>query len=304
MYNQKYFTMNWTKMIEKLNRLKIAIFLSIMLLIMSCGENVDPTQGDVKLVMKAITTTSTINSGARVAESGVEFTSAMIGVTEIELESLEGSSDDDHSSGNSDDDEDDDSSDDDGDDDSSDDDGDDDSSDDDSSNDSGNHHDGEFEIEYEGQFIVDLIAGTSDPDFGIADLFPGTYEEIKVKLSPIMDDGNSLFIAFNYQPASGDPVKVEISSKQELKFKVENHAGISVEGNSLSEILILFNLDDVLAGIDFSQADVDEDGVIRINDSSNAAFAASLLSNFVKSCKSGEDDDHDHEFDDDHSDDD
>ena len=290
MYNHKYFTMKWTKMIEKLNRLQIAIFLSIMLLTMSCGENVDPTQGDVKLVMKATTTTSTINSGARVAESGIEFTTAMIGVTEIELESLEGSSDDDHSSGNSDDDGDDDSSDDDGDDDSSD--------------DNGNHHDEEFEIEYEGQFIVDLIAGTSDPDFGIADLFPGTYKEIKVKLRPIMDDGNSLFIAFNYQPAAGDPVMVEISSKQELKFKVENHTGIQVEGNNLSEILILFNLDEVLAGIDFSQADVDEDGVIRINDNSNVAFAESLLSNFVKSCRSGEDDDHDHKFDDDHSDDD
>jgi hypothetical protein len=287
MYNHKYLTMNKTKMIEKMKMLSISIFLGLVLLFTSCGESVDPVQGDVKMVMKATTTTGTINSGARVAESGIEFTIAMIGITEIELESLESSSDDG-----------DDDSNDDGDDDS------DDDGDDDSDDGSGNHHDGEFEIEYEGQFIVDLIAGTSDPDFGIADLFPGTYKEIELKLRPIMDDGNSLFIAFSFQPTSGDPVNVEISSKRELEFEVENHDGIQVEGNNLSQILLLFNLDEVLEGIDFSQADVDEDGVIRINDNSNVAFTGSVLSNFVKSCKSGEDDDHDHEFDDELEDDD
>jgi hypothetical protein len=260
--------------------LSLYILLGLVLFFTSCGESVDPVQGDVKMVMKATTTTGTINSGARVAESNIEFTTAMIGVTEIELESLESSSDDD---GDND----------------SDDDGDDDSDD-----GSDNHHDGEFEIEYEGQFIVDLIAGTSDPDFGIADLFPETYKEIELKLRPIMDDGNSLFIAFSFQPTSGDPVNVEISSKRELEFEVENHDGIQVEGNNLSQILLLFNLDEVLEGIDFSQADVDEDGVIRINDNSNVAFTGSVLSNFVKSCKSGEDDDHDNEFDDELEDDD
>ena len=279
-------------MIEKMKVLSLSIVLGLVLLFTSCGESVDPIQGDVKMVMKATTTTGTINSGARVAESGIEFTTAMIGVTEIELEASESSADDDHSSGKSDDDDD------------SDGDDDDDDGDDDSDDDSGNHHDGEFEIEYEGQFIVDLIAGTSDPDFGIADLFPGTYKEIEVKLRPIMDDGNSLFIAFSFQPSSGDPVNVEISTTRELEFEVENHAGILVEGNNLSQILILFNLDEVLSGIDFSQADVDEDGVIRINDNSNVAFAGSVLSNFVKSCKSGEDDDHDHRFDNESEDDD
>ena len=69
-------------------------------------------------------------------------------------------------------------------------------------------------------------------------------------------------------------------------------------------MLILFNLDEVLSGIDFSQVEVYEDGVIRINDNSNVDFARSVLSNFVKSCKSGEDDDHDHRFDDESEDDD
>ena len=112
--------------------------------------------------MKATTTTSTINSGARVAESTIDFTNALIGVTEIELESLEIGEDDHHSGGDSDDDSDYDGEDDDGDD----------------SDEGENHHEGEFEIEYQGQFVVDLIAGTSDPDFGIADLIPGTYKEI------------------------------------------------------------------------------------------------------------------------------
>jgi hypothetical protein len=241
--------------------LAIAIFLFA-----SCGEDVDPTQGEAKIVMKAQTELGTINPGARVAATEIEFKEARIGVTEIELELLYATRPDD-------DDDDDDYDDD--------------------------------EIEFEGQFTVDLLKGTSTPDFGIADLLPGTYEEIEIDIEPIMDDGNSVFLAFQYKmQADSEPVMVEISSKKEIDIEIEKKSGIEFSGGSLSQILILFDLDKILSGIDFSKANVDSDGVIRINSSSNSGMLSSVLSNFYTSCKAGKDDDGDFEFDFDDDDDD
>jgi hypothetical protein len=213
--------------------------------------------------MKATTASGILNPGGRVAENNIEFTEARIGVTEIEFEA-EGESD------NYDDD---------------------------------GENEYEFEIEFEGQFEVDLLAGTSDPDFGIADLMPGKYTEIEVEMGPVMDDGNSLFIAFDYQQDGEDPISVEISTKRELEFEIEKYSGIDLDENALNQILILFDLDKILAGVDLSMAEVN-DGVIRINDTTNTSFAASILKNFYESCDAGEDDDGDDKFDDDDDDDD
>jgi len=274
-------TLNTDCMKSKIRITIISLFVVVTLFLGSCGENVDPTKADVKLEMKAVTQSNTINTNARIAESGVEFTDFLIGVTEIEFEGMESndSNDNDHS-------------------------GDDDDNSNHNSNDDNGNHD-ENEIEFQGQFVVDLLAGTSDPDFGVADVIPGVYKEIKVKISPIMDDGNSVFVRFNYTPdGTSDPVTVEFSSTGELEFELENHSGINLDGNSLNQVLILFDIDQLLTNVDLSGLDKDEDGVIRINSSSNATLYASILSNFHHSCKAGDDDNHDGEFDDDHSDDD
>ena len=56
----------------------------------------------------------------------------------------------------------------------------------------GDHRDGEMEneeIEFEGEFVVDLIHGTSTPDFGIADILPGLYEEMEIEIGPVLEGG-------------------------------------------------------------------------------------------------------------------
>ena len=264
------------------------ILAGLMLLLGSCGESVDPALSDIKLEMKATTQLSTINTNARVANTGIEFTEVLIGVTEIEFESLEESQDD---GGN----------------DSFNDVWDDDGWNDDSDNhndDSDNHDSDEYEIEFEGQFIVDLLKGTSNPDFGIADIAPGIYKELEVRVSPIMDDGNSIVVKFNYQPEGMDPVSVEYSTNKEIKFEIENSSGIKLDGNALTQILILFDLDRLFAGIDLSIAVTDTDGIIRINSTSNMNLAALLWQNLDHAFEAGEDQDGDHDIDDDHSDDD
>ena len=274
--------MKRTKMIALLKNYPIAIFISMVLLFMSCGESVDPMKADINLQMKATSQLSTMKSNARVAESGIEFTEVIIGVTEIELESEEENhGNDDDNSGHSNDD-----SDDDGDDD-NDSDGDDDSDDSD-----------EFEIEYEGQFIVDLLNGTSEPDFGIADVIPGNYEEIEIKIRPILDDGNSIRIKFNYTKEGMDPVMVELSTTKEFKLEIKNEDGIQLEENALNQVLVLLDLDRLLSGIDLEIAEADSDGVVRINATSNSDVLSKIWSNIHYAFDAGEDDDDDDEIDD------
>ncbi len=285
---------NLMKLISK-NTMVIALMGMVMLLV-SCGESVDPAMSDIKLEMRATSQLSTINTNARVANTGIEFTKVLIGVTEIEFESMGGDNDmdnddsgDNHSSDGWDDNGWDDDSDD---------------SSDDHNDDSNNHNDDEYEIEFEGQFIVDLLNGTSNPDFGMADIAPGIYKELEVRVSPIMDDGNSIFIQFNYQADGKDPVTVEYTSNREIKFEIENKSGMQFDGNAINQILILFDLDKLFAGVDLSMAVTDSDGVIRINSTSNTNLTSSLWRNLDNAFEAGEDHDGDHDIDDDNDSDD
>lgn len=163
--------------------------------------------------------------------------------------------------------------------------------------------DDDFEIEFEGRYVVDLIAGTSTPDFGISSIDPGLYNEVEIELGAFLEDGNTMFVSFTYQPDAGDPIPVEFSTKALLEIEIEYGNGFTMQPDVLSNVLVLINLDKLLTSVDLSQANVDEDGVIRINDTSNTNLSQQIKSNFDDACEAGEDDDDDDEFDDDDDDD-
>ena len=247
----------------------------ILLIVTSCGDNVDPAKGDINIQMKAVTELAAINANARTAEMDIEFTEVILGVTEIELEGWS-DHDNDYSGSNHDDSDDD-----------SDDDGDDNS----------DYHD-DFEIEFEGRFVVDLLNGTSDPDFGISSVFPGEYKELEIKVSPILDDGNSISIKFNIKQEGSDPLLVELSTAKAFELEIEHDGGIQVDVSSINQILVLFDLDKILANLDLSSLDPDEDGVVRINENSNSAALLSIWQSFHYAFDACEDNDDDDEFDD------
>jgi hypothetical protein len=163
--------------------------------------------------------------------------------------------------------------------------------------------DDDFEIEFKGRYVVDLIAGTSDPEFGISSIDPGLYDEIEIELGQFLEGGNTMFVAFQYQPANGDPVNVEFSTKALLEIEIDDDDGFVMQPDALSNILVMINLDKLLAGVDLSNATVGDDGKIRINETSNAALAQQIRGNFKNACKAGRDDDDDDKWDDDDDDD-
>ena len=239
-----------------LKMIALTLVISLGLILESCTS--DPGLANVNLDMKAVTTLSTINAGGRVVNIGLEFTEVIIGVAEMEFETLEENE----------------------------------------AEDSDGEDDNE-EIEFEGEFTVDLITGVSTPDFGETTIAPGLYEEMEMELEPFLEGGLSMFVAFNYTPdGATEAVRYEYSNDQELEFEIENEAGFQLDDTSLNQMLILIDLDAMFAGIDLNTATVDADGVVRINGTTNTDLASIIAQNLDSIMEGGEDDDDDGEFDD------
>lgn len=235
--------------------------------LISCNENDTPSNAQVKLAIKATTSSSAINKSGRTTNTELVFNEILLGVTELEFETLEEDElEEDHDAVD------------------------------------GENHDGEEEneeIEFEGQFTVDLVHGTSTPDFGVAAVLPGLYEEMEIELGPILEDGNSIFIAFSLPRQGAEMLNIEYSSSDEMEFEIERDAGFRLDAGATNQMLVLFNLNLIFAGVDFSQAVVDADGVIRINKSSNTHLASLIEANLDHACDAGEDQDGDEEIDED-----
>jgi hypothetical protein len=261
-------------------------FVLLLLMVMGCDDNNDPTLANVKLEMKAISELSGLNVSGRMMNTSVDFQEVLLGVTEIEFESYDSydkeyddigdDSSDDRKARRMDDDDDD-------------------------YNDDGG--DDQSEIEFEGRFTVDLINGTSTPDFGIANVIPGFYEEIEIETGPVLEDGNSIYVLMDYQPEGEDPITIEFSSTRSIEIEIENDQGIQLNEGDLARILVLLDLDQLFAGVDFRTANASEDGVVRINDRSNREIADLIWSNAKNAFDAGEDEDGDDDIDDDSEDD-
>ncbi len=239
----------------------LTILMVLLALVSSCDNSDDPVLAEVSLEMKARTDLFGINTGGRVAGDTLIFHEALIGVTELEFENEEEEANE-------------------------------------MGSDSLEVEDEEEELEFEGAFIVDLLNGTSIPDFGIASVIPGIYTEIEADLEPILSDGNTVFIRATYQPEGGEPISLEYSNNYVIEFEFERNPGYELKAGTLHQLLLLFNLDVFFAGVDFNQAEADPDGVIRINQNSNADIASQIEANFGNAFEIGEDNDDDGEIDD------
>lgn len=163
--------------------------------------------------------------------------------------------------------------------------------------------DDDYEIEFEGRFVVDALNGTSTPDFGIADLAPGLYHEIEIEMEPVLGGGNTLDIKATYT-VNGQEYPVEFLSDESFELEIEDDEGFMLDEGSLKSVLILIDLDILFNGVDLSVASVDGDGVIRLNDESNAGITSMIENNLENALDALDDDDDDYDDYDDNDDDD
>ena len=219
--------------------------------------NDDTLPAGIVLEMKAVTTQSAVNG--RQSASGLEFTKIMVGLTKLEFETEEENEEEDKRG----------------------------------------EEDFQEEVEFKGPFKVDLISGTSAPEFGQALTDPGIYDEIEFKFGPVLEGGKTIDIAFSFEGK-----QYEISSKAEkLEFELEQTEGLKIDENILTTILVLIDMDMLIDSL-FKEIEeleeepvADDDGVIRINEGSNAIILEALLASFEDSCDGGKDDDKDDRID-------
>jgi hypothetical protein len=156
----------------------------------------------------------------------------------------------------------------------------------------------EFELEIKGNYVVDLINGTSQPEIPTVSLDPGFYNEVKVELSPILEGGYSVILKGSHIDDQGNERAVEFILDQFFEIKIENRNGFNLDVEKLNQILLLFELEAWFADIRFDEL-IDEDGVIRIKVDVDEDAVNQVKINIGNHCKGGSDDNNDGELDDD-----
>jgi hypothetical protein len=149
-------------------------------------------------------------------------------------------------------------------------------------------------IDLRGQFIVDLLNGSSTPDFGVAQVLPGTYDKVNLSLAPILRGGKSIFISMTLTSDNlRDPIIIEFSLKGKLEIQIQNESGFPLRGGNLKQFLVLLDLNRLMDGIDLSQVATDDAGIIEVNEESNAALASQIKNKLSQVLRGGEDADGD-----------
>ena len=130
------------------------------------------------------------------------------------------------------------------------------------------HGDYEQEYKYKGDYTFDVLTGTSTPPIQPVEIQPGTYTGLKVKIDNVMPSGNSIEIAGTYE-VGGMSYQFEFTSTSDQEYEVENDNGISVQQGNTVNFVLQLDLPSLFSGVNFASATIDNDGVIRINGSSN-----------------------------------
>lgn len=121
------------------------------------------------------------------------------------------------------------------------------------------------EIDIEGNFKVDLLTGISNPPIPTVQIPADTYTEFGIELG----DDDSPFTSL-YAAGATQGVNFEIEVVGEVEFEIKDEVnGIQIDPNTINNFIVWIDIPALLNTLDFSTAQLDSDGVARINPSSN-----------------------------------
>lgn len=257
------------------NQLFYAFAITLLLVIAGC-EPSDPGLNKLKIEMVSETSASSrMMPGGRIAceSDTVIFNSFLLGVTEVTLKAKE------HGHGRCKNDNDDEQN---------------HEGDDDSDNDENSPN----KWTVEGEFVVDVLAGTSTPDMS-AELPPDslTFHKMEIEFGPVLPDSNSVYINATVIH-DDDTLEVEFATSRSFEIHLKRKRGIEISP-SLDKLLVAFSIDKLFKGVDWSKAKAGDDGVIHLTDPANAYLGYKVKYNFYRLMRWGRDKNHDHHMDDD-----
>ncbi|MEQ8551842.1 MAG: DUF4382 domain-containing protein [Cyclobacteriaceae bacterium] len=164
--------------------------------------------------------------------------------------------------------------------------------------DEGEEEDEEIEYNWEGPFVINLLTGESNPEYDPTEVEVGVYTKFEAEFDQVVGDTASLVIRGSIMTDNGEvPFEYEYNQSEDLK--VESESGFEVNEDSFNNLLVEFDISSLFEGVDFSQADSGDDGVIRINKDMNRDLADIIETNFELATSFGEDIDGDDSLDDD-----
>ncbi|NVK05884.1 MAG: hypothetical protein HWD92_13755 [Flavobacteriia bacterium] len=137
----------------------------------------------------------------------------------------------------------------------------------------------ETEIDIEGEYFVDLLTGTVEPEFPIVEVEPGEYEELELTIGSEEENTTAIYLEGSFETFANltYELEVEITGSFELELEDERDNVIEITRDNVKEILVQVDLEAIIAQLDLGSASVNNTGVIVINTSSNEDLYASFM---------------------------
>ena len=156
------------------------------------------------------------------------------------------------------------------------------------------------EYDFQGPYLIDLLAGTSEPEIPLAEIEPGMYAKAEAEITYFEDYGFSLYLHGHLDQSNGEEPQVEFeyTYAQSEDFKIENPDGFEITADMINNVWVLIDLNALLTGVDFNEATMDKNGVIQLNKDSNRDLADIIESNLEAASELGLDEDANGEIDD------
>lgn len=135
----------------------------------------------------------------------------------------------------------------------------------------------DVEVDIEGNYRFDLITGASNPVFPMAEVNPGLYHELEIKLGNENGDV-SLYAEATYTDSAGTAYDLVLEVTHEVEFKLEDELnGISIDDQTISQLNVTLGLVQILESLDWSTYQM-VNGVIRIDKDNNTTMYNAIVS--------------------------
>lgn len=147
-----------------------------------------------------------------------------------------------------------------------------------------------------GPYNINLLEGTSETGIEIIDVEPGLYCSLDASMAKGTGDSICFYMS-GKTLMNNQEVDFECKYSGGANFKLDNQDGFEITQNKFNVIYVLTDLNLLFNSLDWSMADVDDDGVIRINNDLNSNLIHTTIQNFVNASKVGLDLDQDGQID-------
>jgi hypothetical protein len=155
---------------------------------------------------------------------------------------------------------------------------------------------GSFSTSIYGPYSINLLEGTSEPGIEIIDIEPDLYCSLDARM--VKGTGDSICFYMSGKTLINDQdVDFEVKYSGGASFRLDNQAGFEITENTSNVIYVLTNLNLLFNSLDWSMADVDDKGVLRINSDLNSDLIHTTIQSFVSASTIGLDLDQDGQID-------